>query len=48
VLLVPLAAASVWLYWRLQARDEKDCILEFLQKTLGAYPCEAEEVEEEK
>ena len=38
LLLVPLAAASVWLYWRLQARDEKDRILEFLQDTLDAYP----------
>jgi hypothetical protein len=43
VLLVPLAAASVWLYWRLQARDEKDSILEFLQNKLDAYPCELQE-----
>jgi hypothetical protein len=46
VLLVPLAAASVWLYWRLQARDEKDRILEFLQDTVEAYPCVLEEDEE--
>jgi hypothetical protein len=46
VLLVPLAAASVWLYWRLQARDEKDRILGFLQKMLGAYPFELENEEE--
>ena len=38
VLLVPLAAASVWLYWRLQARDEKDRILGFLQDTVDANP----------
>jgi hypothetical protein len=48
VLLVPLAAASVWLYWRLQARDEKDRILEFLQTTLDAYASEAVEGEGEK
>lgn len=42
VLLLPLAAASVWLFWRLQARDEKDRILEFLRDTLDAHPYEAE------
>jgi hypothetical protein len=45
VLLVPLAAASVWLYWRLQAREEKDHILGFLQRTLDAKPSEAAEGE---
>ena len=47
VLLVPLAAASVWLYWRLQAREEKDRILNFLQKKLDAKASEAVEGEED-
>ena len=42
VLLVPLASASVWLYWRIQARAEKVRILAFLLDTLRARPDEAE------